>query len=84
MINLSKIIAFVGFLIISAVAQGQPLRVDSLRYWTAPDRTRMVFDVTKEATAHQVFLLENPARLVIDFTDTQLLKPLAQPPKNHN
>ena len=83
MFSLSKIITIIGLLTVSIVTQAQPLRVDSLRYWTAPDKTRMVFDVTKEAT-HQVFLLENPARLVIDFTDTKLLKPLAQPPQNHN
>jgi len=42
----------------------------------------MVFDVTTPV-AHQVFLLENPARLVIDFKGAKLLKTLAQPPKNH-
>ncbi len=60
----------------------ETVRVDSLRYWTAPDHTRMVFDVTKPAS-HQVFLLANPARLVIDFKQAKLLKSLAQPPKNH-
>ncbi len=69
-------------LTVSLVTHAQQVRVDSLRYWTAPDRTRMVFDVSSQAS-HQVFLLANPARLVIDFTDAKLLKPLAQPPANH-
>ncbi len=58
------------------------VRVDSLRYWTAPDYTRLVFDVSLPAP-HQVFLLKNPARLVVDFTNAKLLRSLAQPPLNH-
>ena len=77
-----KIISVYVLLTVSIGAHAQQVHVDSLRYWTAPDHTRMVFDVTTPAT-HQVFLLANPARLVIDFSDTKLLKPLAQPPANH-
>ncbi|NOR70519.1 MAG: AMIN domain-containing protein [Methylomarinum sp.] len=77
-----KIIILCALLVVSVTVHAQQVRIASLRYWTAPDHTRMVFDVTKKA-AHQVFLLKNPARLVIDFSNTKLLKPLAQPPKNH-
>jgi len=66
----------------AATVQAKQVRVDSLRYWSSPERTRMVFDVSSPAV-HQVFLLANPARLVIDFKQTKLLKPLAQPPKKH-
>ncbi len=82
---MSKFIKFISLwvLISSAlVVHAQTGRVDSLRYWTAPDHTRMVFDLTTPV-AHQVFLLANPARLVIDFKHTKLLKALPQPPKNH-
>jgi len=65
------------------IVHAKNVQVDSLRYWTAPDHTRMVFDVTTPVT-HQVFLLANPARLVIDFKGTKLLKALSQPPKNHS
>ena len=82
MAGLNKIICVYSLLLLSVVAQAQQIRVDSLRYWTAPDHTRMVFDVSTPAP-HQVFLLDNPARLVIDFSDTKLLKPLSQPPANH-
>jgi len=77
---------FLKFIIVSVLLmlsmQVHAVRVDSLRYWTAPDHTRMVFDVTTPV-AHQVFLLEKPARLVIDFKGAKLLKALAQPPKKH-
>lgn len=65
-----------------STTQAQQVQINSLRYWTAPDHTRMVFDANT-VVPHQVFLLENPARLVIDFNDTKLTKPLAQPPANH-
>ena len=72
----------VGLFLLISTVYAEQVKVDSLRYWTAPDHTRMVFDVNTAAT-HQIFLLENPARLVIDFSDTKLIKPLAQPPANH-
>lgn len=73
----------VCMLLFSAVgAYGQQTRVDSLRYKEKPGYTRMVFDMTARVS-HQVFLLENPARLVIDFKKAKLLKSLAQPLKNH-
>ncbi len=78
-----KFIAVAMLLTVALTVHAKVVRVDSLRYWTAPDHTRMVFDVTTPA-AHQVFLLDNPARLVIDFKQTKLLKALPQPPKNHS
>ncbi len=79
--NSNIIIGFV-LLLLSLSTSAQQITVNSLRYWTAPDHTRMVFDVT-DTVPHQVFLLDNPARLVIDFSNTKLKKRLSQPPKNH-
>ncbi len=56
--------------------------IDSWRYWTAPDHTRLVFDVAS-SPEHEIFMLENPHRLVIDFENTGLERPLLQPPKKH-
>ena len=83
MFKIFRVINLFVLLVASVGAYAKQVQIDSLRYWTAPDHTRMVFDVTTEAT-HQVFLLNNPARLVIDFSDAKLLKPLAQPPKIHS
>jgi len=77
-----KIIILVWLTMVSSAIFAQPLEVNSLRFWTAPDHTRMVFDVSKPVV-HQIFLLESPARLVIDFSNARLSKPLPQPPKNH-
>ncbi len=51
-----------------AVAQ---VPVESARIWPAPDHTRVVFDIG-ESVRHNVFSLSNPARLVIDMSDTRL------------
>lgn len=45
--------------------------VESARIWPAPDHTRVVFDIG-ESVRHNVFSLSNPARLVIDMTNTRL------------
>ena len=78
-----KNICVIGLFMLISTVHAQQVQVDSLRYWTAPDHTRMVFEVNK-GVSHQIFLLENPARLVIDFSDTKLMHPLAQPPANHD
>jgi N-acetylmuramoyl-L-alanine amidase len=77
-----KIPAFCLLLLASVALYAQQVKVDSLRYWTAPDHTRMVFDVSN-TLSHQVFLLHNPDRLVIDLNNTKLNLPLKQPPASH-
>ena len=74
---------FLGLGLFSVVATAQQINVDSLRFWTAPEYTRLVFDVSA-LPAHEVFLLENPNRLVIDINNAQLSKPLTQPAANHS
>ncbi|MBW7470589.1 N-acetylmuramoyl-L-alanine amidase [Marinobacter sp. M216] len=46
-------------------------RVEGVRVWPAPDHTRLVLD-TAGKVAHNVFSLQNPARLVIDLKNTDL------------
>ncbi|MFK5949677.1 MAG: N-acetylmuramoyl-L-alanine amidase [Methylococcales bacterium] len=82
MFKFLKLIIAWMLLTLALTVQAKIVRVDSLRYWTAPNHTRMVFDVTTPVV-HQVFLLQNPSRLVIDFKQAKLSKVLPQPPKNH-
>ena len=58
-----------GALLIASVAQAAV--VEGVRLWRAPDHTRLVFDMSGEAE-HTLMRLDNPARLVIDLTDTVL------------
>ena len=67
----------------STSALAQPIKITSLRFWTAPDHTRLVFDASS-LPKHQVFLLDNPVRLVVDIQNARLAQPLTQPPVTHS
>ena len=45
--------------------------VQGVRLWKAPDHTRFVFYIS-QTTAHQVFLLDNPDRVVVDLENTKM------------
>ena len=47
-----------------------------VRLWASPDGTRIVFDLDA-ATAHKVFTLENPTRVVVDLAGTRRAAALA-------
>ncbi len=64
-----------GWLLAAGTAAAEPARIEGLRLWNAPDHTRLVFDLSRPAE-HRLFSLENPHRLVIDFSDTVLRKKL--------
>lgn len=44
--------------------------VQAIRSWSAPDNTRLVFDITSPLK-HQLFALDNPDRLVIDLKNSR-------------
>jgi N-acetylmuramoyl-L-alanine amidase len=46
-------------------------RIEGVRVWSAPDHTRLVFDVDGPVE-HRLFGLHEPERLVIDFSGTRL------------
>ncbi len=82
MINLWKVFLVFGLQLLSVPAYAQQSNVNSLSYITAPDQTRMVFELSSAST-HQVFMLDNPARVVIDIKNTQSGQRLRQPPASH-
>ncbi len=57
------------FLLIAntAATAASAKKVESLRFWTAPDHTRLVFDVSSPVD-YKVFVLDNPSRLVLDLS----------------
>lgn len=58
------------FLFSASLQAAEPVSVDSVRVWQAPDSLRMVFDISAEAE-HKLFLLSNPDRVVIDLKNTR-------------
>jgi N-acetylmuramoyl-L-alanine amidase len=67
--NTMKLLVILGFIFFtqSVFAANS---IDGIRVWPAPENTRIVFDV-KQKPNYKYFTLQNPQRLVIDFTDTK-------------
>lgn len=63
--------------LISAVGWAQNNTLQDVRVWAAPDRTRVVFDLTGPFK-HDMFRLENPDRLVVDVPDARRADALAR------
>ena len=64
---------------LAAVFQALPVyavEIAGMRSWTAPDNTRIVFDLSGRAD-YRYFVLERPWRLVVDFKDSRLKGRLA-------
>ena len=57
--------------VICNIALADPVRINGIRMWPAPDHTRVVFDVSRPVQ-HEVFVLSDPERIVIDFSNTRL------------
>lgn len=58
-----------GLILPPSFAQAAYLnRIVDVRMWTAPDHTRVVFDLERN-TRHQMLQLRNPNRLVLDLLD---------------
>ncbi len=67
-----KLIIFFILIINSNFAIGN-INVYDLRFWNAPDHTRVVFDVKKGAK-YKIFKLTNPNRIVVDIERAYLTK----------
>ncbi len=77
MIRIATILAAI-FLWSAPVAAVQ---VKNVRIWSAPDHTRVVFDLDS-AVAYNVFLLDGPDRVVIDMQHTRLATEIRRPSRS--
>ncbi|MEN8260794.1 MAG: N-acetylmuramoyl-L-alanine amidase [Pseudomonadota bacterium] len=71
-----------GLILLALSANAQQSTVNSIRFWAAPDNTRVVFDVSAKPD-YEVFVRENPWRLVIDIANARMKGRVLQPPSNH-
>jgi len=72
--NLRALSSLFGLLLvwtISFVGLAQASTINDVRLWTAPDHTRLVFDLNR-SIEYKVFPLHNPERVVIDIKDVSL------------
>ena len=75
---MNKIIAFLILCLFAISAHAQNLNVEGVRVWSAPDHSRLVFDVSGPVQ-YKLFTLDNPDRVVIDFKNASLRGKLATP-----
>ena len=55
---------------VSTFAAAQSVRIDGARAWSAPDSTRVVFDISAPV-AHQLSQLHDPERVVVDIMNVE-------------
>ena len=56
-------------------------QIENVRTWPAPDNTRVVFDLDS-GVAYNVFVLDHPARVVIDMQHTRLATDIRRPSRS--
>ena len=72
-------ILFLSFLTLFSFGEASfSAEIEGLRVWPAPDKTRVVFDLT-DVVDYKVFTIENPTRVVIDFKNSKAQKQLVTP-----
>jgi N-acetylmuramoyl-L-alanine amidase len=64
-------VMFVVMAALPAMASAAGSIVQDVRLWTAPDHTRLVFDLS-QSIKYKVFRLHKPERIVIDLQNTKL------------
>lgn len=80
--NCKKIFFLFVALLFTTAGYSQQVHVNSVRYESEANQSKIVFDVT-ESPKHRVFVLENPSRLVIDIKDAQAKSTIKQPSESH-
>ncbi len=72
-------ILFLSFLTLFLMGEASfSAEIEGLRVWPAPDKTRVVFDLS-ETVEYKAFIVENPTRVVIDFKNSRSHKTLVSP-----
>lgn len=73
-----RLLGILSLFCIVPVALAEPVQVENIRIWAAPDSTRVVFDVSAPIT-HQITMLTDPYRAVIDLENTELKCEVVEP-----
>lgn len=78
----SKILFIIGLQFLAVPGYAEQISISALRYWNTPDQNQLLFDVTS-SPEHRVFLMNNPARLVVDMRNVNASNALTQPAPSH-
>ncbi len=66
----------------AATLWAQPIVVKSAQYAAEADQAKIILNVS-DTPKYRVFVLDNPARLVVDFKNAKAKRALSQPPAAH-
>lgn len=80
--NIVKLFWLLVLFVQSLFAYALPAQVESLNF-ASNNAGRLVFALDS-SPHYRYFTLSNPSRLVVDFQNTMLTKPIGQPPVDHN
>jgi N-acetylmuramoyl-L-alanine amidase len=72
---LARLLLPVFLLLAAAAIRAEPVTVQHMRVWRAPDHTRIVFDLSGPLE-HRLFTLQDPHRIVVDMENARLEEPL--------
>lgn len=72
---------FAVMLSIAGSAMAAATRLHDARLWQSPDKTRVVFDLSTD-TNPNIFMVDNPLRLVVDLPHTKALQKIASDADN--
>lgn len=73
--NVFRLLMMLILLLVGTAVGAEPVTVQQMRVWRAPDHTRIVFDVSGPLE-HRLFTLQNPNRIVVDIDNARLQEPL--------
>lgn len=79
--NLLRGLILAVMLSIAGSAMAAATRLHDARLWESPDKTRVVFDLSAD-THPDIFMVDNPLRLVVDLPHTKALQDIAGGAKN--
>lgn len=71
----ARLLLSVFLLLTTAAVMAEPVSIQQLRVWRAPDHTRLVFDLSGPLE-HRLFTLQDPHRIVVDMDNARLPEPL--------
>ncbi|MEM6998559.1 MAG: N-acetylmuramoyl-L-alanine amidase [Pseudomonadota bacterium] len=76
-----RLVLLYSLFFFTSLSFAESVTVENVRVWAAPDSTRVVFDISGPVE-HELSLLKEPYRTVIDLKNSSIINDLTQPGEN--
>ncbi|MGR8941201.1 MAG: N-acetylmuramoyl-L-alanine amidase [Gammaproteobacteria bacterium] len=80
--HFAKLLILLALQLFALAAEAGQVSVNSLHFWSSAKQSRMMIDVSA-IPVHNIALINQPNRLVIEIQNARLGQKLAQPPAGH-